>query len=198
ERNHRWPFLLPGGKAALFTVGVGGSWSDARIAAVRLNTGERKVVLQGGFGARYLSTGHLIFGRGGALYVIGFDPEKLETYGDPVQLVTDVADSTAGTLEYSFSQNGSLITLPIGLTFDSGGSVVMLNRMGDRLPFAHGALDSVVLADPKISPDNSRVVGDHAFEIWIYDLERGTSTRLTSGARTSWPLWTPDGKRVTY
>src|SRR5262249_7451117 len=130
ERNHRWPFLLPGGKAALFTVGVGGSWSDARIAAVRLNTGERKVVLQGGFGARYLSTGHLIFGRGGALYVIGFDPEKLETYGDPVQLVTDVADSTAGTLEYSFSQNGSLITLPIGLTFDSGGSVVMLNRMG--------------------------------------------------------------------
>ncbi len=80
ERNHRWPFLLPGGKVALFTIGIGGSWSEARIGAVRLDTGERKVVLQGGFGARYLPTGHLIFGRGDALYVIGFDPEKLETY----------------------------------------------------------------------------------------------------------------------
>src|SRR5207249_4535567 len=58
ERNHRWPFVLPGGKAALFTIGVGASWSDARIGAGRLDTGERKVVLQGVFGARYLPTGH--------------------------------------------------------------------------------------------------------------------------------------------
>ncbi|HEY4491001.1 MAG TPA: protein kinase, partial [Acidobacteriota bacterium] len=48
ERNHRWPFLLPGGKVALFTIGIGGSWSEARIGAVHLDTGERKVILQGG------------------------------------------------------------------------------------------------------------------------------------------------------
>jgi Tol biopolymer transport system component len=36
------------------------------------------------------------------------------------------------------------------------------------------------------------------FEIWIYDLERGTSTRLTSGPRTAWAKWMPDGKKVTY
>jgi len=198
ERNHRWPFVLPGGKVALFTIGLGGSWSDARIGAVRLDTGERKVLLQGGFGARFLPTGHLIFGRGDALYVIGFDPEKLETYGDPVQLVAGVGINTAGSLEYAFSQNGTLITLPTGLTFDEGGSLVMLSRKGERVPFAHGSLDSVVLANPRISPDNSRLTGNRGFEVWIYDLERGTSTRLTSGARTSWPMWTPDGRRVTY
>ena len=198
ERNHRWPFLLPGGKVALFTIGMGGNWSEARIGAVRLDTGEQKVVLQGGFGARYLPTGHLIFGRGDALYVIGFDPEKLQTTGDPVQLVAGVGDSTAGTLEYTFSQNGTLVTLPVGLTFDEGGTLALLNRKGERIPFGHESMDSVILKDPKISPDDSRVVGDRKFEIWIYDMERGTSTRLTSGSRTGWANWTPDGKRVTY
>ena len=198
ERNHRWPFLLPGGKVALFTIGIGGSWSEARIGAVRLDTGERKVILQGGFGARYLPTGHLIFGRGDALYVIGFDTEKLETYGDPVKLVSGVGDSTAGTLEFAFSQNGVLLTLPVGLTYDEGGALALLNRKGERVPFVHGSLDSVVLGNPRISPDGSRIAGDRGFEVWVYDLERGTSTRLTSGSRAGWPIWTPDGRKVTY
>ena len=195
ERNHRWPFVLPGGKVALFTIGHGGRWSDATIGAVRVDTGERKVVLRGGFGARYLPTGHLIFGRGDALYVIGFDTEKLETYGDPVLLVSGVSDNSAGSLEYAFSKNGILITLPAGVTYDEGGTLAILNRKGERLP---GPLDSVVLSDPQISPDNSLITGSRKFEIWIYDMARGTSTRLTSESRTGWPKWTSDSKRVTY
>lgn len=198
ERNHRWPFVLPGGKAALFTIGVGKSWSDARIGAVRLDTGERKIVLEGGFGARYLPTGHLIFGRGDSLYIVGFDPEKLETHGDPVQIVTGVGDSSAGTLEYAFSRNGTLIAFPPGQTFDEGGNPVLLNRKGERLPLAQGAFDLIVMNDPHISPDDKKLTADGNFEVWTYDLERGTSTRLTSGTRTSWPWWTPDGKRVSY
>lgn len=195
ERNHRWPFVLPGSKVALFTIGHGGSWSDATIGAVRLDTGERKEILQHAFGARYLPTGHLIFGRGDSLYVIGFDLQKLETYGDPVALIAGVSDSGAGTLEYAFSQNGILIALPSGVTYDEGLNLAMWNRKGERI---HGFLDSVKLNDPRISPDNHHLTGFQGFEIWIYDLDRGTSTRLTSGARTGWPRWTPDGKRVTY
>jgi len=198
ERNHRWPFVLPGGKAALFTIGVGRGWSEASIGVVRLDTGERKVVLRGGFGARYLPTGHLIFGRGDALYIIGFDLQKLETVGDPIRVVSGVGDSTAGTLDYAFSQNGILITLPPGLTYDEGGTLTFLNRKGERAPFSSASLESVILHSPKISPDDSRIAGDRQFEVWIYDLKRGTSTRLTSGPRTAWPVWTPDGKRVTY
>jgi serine/threonine-protein kinase len=195
ERNHRWPFVLPGSKVALFTIGHGGSWSDATIGAVRLDTGERKEVLQHGFGARYLPTGHLVFGRGDSLYVIGFDLQKLETIGDAIALTSGISDSGAGTLEYAFSQNGILITLPAGITYDEGRHIAMLNRKGERIP---GFLDSLKLNDPRISPDDRRLTGFQGFEIWIYDLDRGTSTRLTSGARTGWPRWTPDGKRVTY
>ena len=59
-------------------------------------------------------------------------------------------------------------------------------------------MNSVALGHPRISPDNTRVAGDRNFEVWIYDVERGTPTRLTSGARTAWPFWTRDGKRITY
>ena len=36
-------------------------------------------------------------------------------------------------------------------------------------------------------------------EIWIYDIARGTLTRLTTeGGSSQFPIWTPDGKRITY
>src|SRR5918994_1775011 len=44
ERSHRWPHALPGGKTILYSVGLGGSWDDARVVANRRDTGERKVV----------------------------------------------------------------------------------------------------------------------------------------------------------
>ena len=65
EGLHRFPQYLPGGNAILFTVGTGGSWDDALIVAERLDTGERKVLIEGGSDARYVPTGHLVFNRGG-------------------------------------------------------------------------------------------------------------------------------------
>lgn len=97
---------------------------------------------------------------------------------------------------FVFSQNGILVTLPAGVTYDEGGTLALLNRKGERLPVS---LDSVVMNDPRFSPDDSRLTGFRRFvEVWIDDLERGTSTRLTSGSRTGWPQWTSDGRRVVY
>src|SRR5258708_40199114 len=36
-------------------------------------------------------------------------------------------------------------------------------------------------------------------DIWVYQLNRGTLTRLTfGGGNSDFPVWTPDGKRVVY
>jgi len=35
-------------------------------------------------------------------------------------------------------------------------------------------------------------------DIWVYDLPRGTLTRLTFQGFNLGPVWTPDGKRVTF
>ena len=34
-------------------------------------------------------------------------------------------------------------------------------------------------------------------DLWLYDLTRGTSSRLTAESNTSFPVWTPDGRRLT-
>jgi Tol biopolymer transport system component len=55
---------------------------------------------------------------------------------------------------------------------------------------------------PEISPDGRRaavVLGDPANDIFLYELERGIRTRLTSGAiATPAPVWSPDGAEVLF
>jgi serine/threonine-protein kinase len=50
---------------------------------------------------------------------------------------------------------------------------------------------------PRISPDGRFVAVQEANEIWVYDSERGTRSRLTSAGGTD-PVWTPDGHRVVF
>jgi hypothetical protein len=67
-----------GGKWVLFTLlpaGVG-SWDQAQIVAQSLRTGERIGLVDGGRDARYLPSGHLIYGLRGDLFGIAFDAEK--------------------------------------------------------------------------------------------------------------------------
>ncbi len=66
-----------------------------------------------------------------------------------------------------------------------------------------------VAAEPRnygefsLSPDGTqvavRVTGEDTDDLWIYDLLRDTSTRLTfDPARERFPRWTPDGQRVAF
>ena len=64
--THRWPQLLPGREAVLFTVSPSIlAFEDASIAAVSLKTGEIKILVRGGYFGRYLPTGnsagHLVY-----------------------------------------------------------------------------------------------------------------------------------------
>ena len=50
ERTHRWPQVLPGSQAVLFTAStLAGNYDDANIDVISLKTGERKTVVRGGF-----------------------------------------------------------------------------------------------------------------------------------------------------
>jgi serine/threonine-protein kinase len=43
-----------------------------------------------------------------------------------------------------------------------------------------------------------QVRGSTTDDIWTYDLTRDTLTRLTFEGNNEYPIWTPDGKRITY
>ena len=202
ERTHRWPQVLPGGKAAIFTVGTldaPDSYERANIDAVNLATGERRIVLQGASMARYVATGHLIFARGGSLYAIGFDPETLSTYGKPQLVLQGVAgDETTGVAHFTTADDGTLAYVP-GTPGANMRRIAWVDRTGKAEALN---LQPAQYNEIRISPDGSRIallVGSGGSgDVWVYDLQRATSTRLTFNGRNATPVWSADGKSVYY
>ena len=89
EGAHIWPAPLPGGRGVLFTVWSGArSFDQAKVAVLSPGTTEPRVVLEGGYGARYAPSGHLVFVRGGALHAAPFDLPRLALTGPPVPVVS--------------------------------------------------------------------------------------------------------------
>src|SRR5215468_10030531 len=39
---------------------------------------------------------------------------------------------------------------------------------------------------------------DASSEIWIFDVERRTRTRLTFDGQNGYPIWSPDGRTIVY
>jgi hypothetical protein len=58
EAGHHWPHVLPDGRHVLVTVEMDGkSYSEARIVLLSLESGERRLLVNGGSDARYVPTG---------------------------------------------------------------------------------------------------------------------------------------------
>jgi Tol biopolymer transport system component len=54
---------------------------------------------------------------------------------------------------------------------------------------------------PRISPDGLQVavvVTGPRFDIWVHTLARGDANKLITDGSSQFPIWTPDGKRLTY
>jgi serine/threonine-protein kinase len=85
ELDHINPFALPGGRGVLFTIVTKGYQLEGmQIAVLDQRSNHVKVILQSGTDAKYLPTGHLVYGVGGGLRAAQFDLERLEVTTVPV------------------------------------------------------------------------------------------------------------------
>ena len=114
EITHRWPQVLPGGDALLFTAHTTtGAYEDASIIVQSLKTGERRVLQRGGFYARYLSSGHIAYTHDTALFVAPFDLKTLQLTAQPLPVIEGITTaSNNGTAQFASSDNGSVVYLP--------------------------------------------------------------------------------------
>jgi Tol biopolymer transport system component len=200
ELTQRWPELLPGGKAVLFATGTTAfNFTDAQIAVQLLGKGERRIAIQAGTQPRYASSGHLVFAQGGSLMAVPFNLQSLTTTGAAVPVVDDVAQSQSnGATQYSFSTTGSLVYVSGGIQ-SVKSRLVWVSRNGAEQSVAAPVSGYLF---PRLSPDGRRiaaVISELESQVWLYDLSRETTTRLTfEGNLNNAPVWTPDGKRITF
>src|SRR5262249_12402943 len=196
------PQLLPDSNWLLFTFRPSSrdSWDDAQIVAQSLASGERITLIERGRDARYISTGHLVYGLNGVLLCVPFDVRTRRVTGPAVPLVEGVmdADVRTGAMHFSVSDDGTLVYLS-GVSGERS-TMSFVNRNGRREPLP---ADTLPYSHARVSPDGTRVAVDVAgpdgVDIHIYDLTRKTLTRLMPrSSHGRHPLWTPDSRSVVF
>jgi len=199
EISHRWPQVLPGSEAVLFTAsGAPTGMDNANIEAISLKTGQVKVVQRGGYFGRYLPSGHLVYVHQGILFGVKFDPVRLEVRGIPTPLVEDLAaNPTTGGGQFDFSARAS-----------GPGTFLYLAGTGNAQTWrvawmdSSGTMKSLISAPGEygglaLSPDGRKLAFFQG-DVYVYDPQRDTTTRVTFTGKTGLPIWTPDGKHIVY
>lgn len=194
EAFHADPLVLPGGRTLLFTSFTTQPGSE-RIEAVPLAGGPRSVVLERAMTPIWSPTGHLLFGRDGAVLAAAFDADRALLRGAAVPVIPEGVVGRwrrSATLGLRLSAVGTLAFLPADVEYNR---VVSVGRDGAALTlqFPPGRY-----ANPRLSPDGTRLlIESSGASVEVLDMTRGTQARLAAAAPgTNFPIWSRDGGRV--
>jgi len=188
------PRSVSRGRALLF-----GTWTAGRAQIESLSSpgSQRRVLLKPGSSPSYATTGHLVHAWDNQILAVPFDVHTLEVRGTAVPMVEGVRmERIPLVADYSVSESGTLV-------YASGRKpekrLVFADRQGQVSPLALAAGD---YSAPVLSPDGGRValgmVRGASQDIWIADLVRGSTSRLTTDGDAVSALWSPDGNEVVY
>ncbi len=195
EVLHGDPAVLPGERTVLFSSLTTESGTE-RIEAVSVDGRKRWVVIERAVTPVWSPTGHLLFGRDGAVWAVPFDPESATVRGEALPVIPAgiVGTVRSGSLGFQLSSNGTLVFAPAD--FDTK-RVVSVGRDGSEVALN---LPPNRYTNPRISPDGRRLlVESEANIIETFDLLRGTRARLAAAAPgTSFSTWTVDGGGVVF
>lgn len=188
-QRHRYPYFLPGGRRFLFLVEESGIWAGS------LDSPEITQVTAESSPTVYSKDGYLIFVRNDTLVAQTFDPVTLKLSGEPIAIIPD-RRSWVNNFRFSVSDTGVLVFQGV---WEREYQLTWLDREGKSVGMVEAPSKVAVGQDPRISPDGKRVVvkRNPPNTLWVADLEKGTSIRITSDF-SQMPVWSPDGSRLAY
>jgi serine/threonine-protein kinase len=193
ERWHGLPQRLPGG-GVLFTVATSEGYRAALMPA-----GSQKWMTLKELGpavaARYLPSGHIVFGQSGRLMASRWNPDQSRPSA-PISVLDGVHTSRFGLPYFAVSEAGTLVYAPGGVVRTT---LVVLDREGRATQLAD---DPGAFQHPRFSPDDRSMAVDITWrgrtDIYVYDLLRGTRRRLTHTGFNIDPLFTLDGSEIVF
>jgi serine/threonine-protein kinase len=199
------PQLLDNGRAVLYSSlssidrNTPDAWAQGEIVIQSLASGQRKVLVRGGYNAHYLPSGHLVYALRGTILAVPFDLKKMELKGGATSVVERVMEAS-GLAQAAISSSGALVYVPGGEPGSTHNVVTLVDHDGKAQPLP---LPSATYFDPRISPDGKQVAveTDDGKEtlISIYDLSGQTNPRrLTFGGNNRTPVWSRDGRYIFF
>lgn len=200
EVRHQWPWFLPDGKQFLF-LARSRAKSGEETSTIYLGTvgsEKRTPLLNASSRVDYVLPGYLLFARGNTLHVVPFDLKSSRITGAEVPLIDDL-NAFAETGWAAFSVSGTVLTYRQRL---DRARLAWFDRSGKELPGLKRAGSFWASA---LSPDGNRVAASVLSEatgtvdIWVYGLDRETTSRLTfDPGRQDGPVWIDGGRQIVY
>jgi Tol biopolymer transport system component len=199
ENVHRWPCFLPDGKRFIFSAH---SISATGVAdTIKLGILERPTstaLLPAEMNAVYAS-GHVIFLQEGTLMARPFDPARLQFTAEAAPIAENIQyrRQLIGKANFAVSQNGVMALQAGNANFDR---FALFDRAGNRL----AVLPEQAVFGARFSPDDKLVAlpcvdAQSRFDVWVRDLSRKTTSRLTFDPAIDYrPVWSPDGRFIVF
>jgi Tol biopolymer transport system component/predicted Ser/Thr protein kinase len=201
ETSHRFPQILPGGRFLYWASGDRPENTGVNVAPLAkpadrvflLRTDSTAIVAPGGEGRYYL-----LWLRAGTLLAQELDTGALKLLGEAHAIASPILSfGTLGTMPVSVSASGQLLYNAIG----SPSQLTWLDRAGRRLDTV--GEENVYSYPFRLSPDGRRVLVTRdrpgGNDLWLLDLERGSTSRFTSASITNiYPVWSPDGRMIVF
>jgi WD40 repeat protein len=197
ETQVGWPEFLPDGRHFLY-MAIGQKPEDNAYRVGSLDSSDSKPVAPAQTLVTYARPGFLLFVRDRTLVAQPFDPKAIKTKGEPIPLAEHIGTDSVGLATFSVSRDGTLVYR----TGEAGARLLWMDRSGKELDTIG---ERGEYGNPALSPTGDRLAFDLSdprsgkTDIWVRDLARGVSSRLTFGSSNSAvPLWSPDGGKIAF
>jgi Tol biopolymer transport system component len=197
EITHRWPQILPGGQALIFTASTDNNFfAHANVEAAEFKDGKPKLLVENAYFGRYLPGGYLAYVSQGTVFVAPFDAKTLKLTGTAIPVLQHVAsDLSNGAAQFSISRSGTAI-FSAGKAGDQKLNISLIDRKGEATVLLKDQADA---SSPRFSPDGKRIVFQKGLGgLWVYDIVRAMTSPVSLDSSASYPIWTPDGQHLTY